>query len=64
MPESIFYKCPVCQTPLIIEAEYDVAEDLGMESIDITVTCPKCEDTRVDNVDGYDIEKLIAKIGT
>ncbi len=66
MPKSILYKCPKCDTPLEIEAEYEVTEDLEMESINVSVHCPKCQDTRYDEVDGfsYNIENLIAKIGS
>lgn len=64
MAESIFYKCPKCNTPLEIEASYNVAADIEMENIIVQVHCPKCKDTRYDNVDGYNIEKLVAKIGT
>ena len=64
MPKSSFYKCPKCGAPLEIEAEYDVDEDLEMEGICVSVSCPECGDTRCDDADDYDIEQLIAKIGT
>lgn len=63
MATSTYYKWPKCNTPLEVEAEYEVAEDIEIEDISINVHCPKCQDTRYDSVDGYNIEQLIAKIG-
>ena len=61
MAKSIFYKCPRCNTPLEIEAELAV-ENLEMEYISVSVHCPTCNETRYDDVDGYNIETLIAKM--